>query len=166
MGVNFVKQYAQAGLMKQVPLVSAFTADGTTLPALKDTALGLISGAYWGPGLDNPLSRKFVADFEKKHSRIPSAYAAQGYDAALLLDSALRKTGGKVEDKKAFQAALKAADFKSIRGDFKFNTNGFPIQDFYAFEVTKDAAGRIDLTPRQKAFDDHRDAYYQSCPLK
>jgi branched-chain amino acid transport system substrate-binding protein len=166
MGVNFVKQYSQAGLMKQIPLISAFTADGTTLPALKDTAVGLISGAYWGPGLDNPLSRKFVADFEKKHGRIPSAYAAQGYDAALLLDSALKKTGGKVDDRKAFQAALRAADFKSIRGDFSFNTNGYPIQDFYAFEVTKDASGRIDLTPRQKAFEHHRDAYWQSCPLK
>ena len=86
-----------------------------------------------------------VEDFEKKYNRIPSQYAAQSYDAALLLDSAIAKVKGNVGDKKAFQAALKAADFKSVRGNFKFNTNGFPIQDQYIFEVTKDAKGRVSL---------------------
>ena len=129
LGVNFVRQYKQAGLMGKVPLLSTSTTDGSTLPAQKDDALGVISGTFWGPDFNNPVNRKFVDDFEKKYNRIPSQYAAQSYDAALLLDSAIGKVKGNVADKKAFMAALKAADFKSVRGNFKFNNNGFPIQD-------------------------------------
>lgn len=166
MGVNFIKQFRQAGLLGKQPLLSASTVDGTTLPALKDTALGVISGTFWGPDFDNPVSKKFVADFEKKYDRIPSQYAAQAYDSALLIDSALRKTGGKVDNKDAFRAALKAADFKSVRGDFKFGNNHFPIQAMYAFEVAKDDKGRVSLKTIAKPMPNHQDAYHAECPLK
>ena len=139
LGVNFVRQYQQAGLLGKIPLLSSSTADGSTLPAQKETALGVISGTFWGPDFNNPANKQFVEEFEKKYNRIPSQYAAQSYDAALLLDSAIAKVKGNVADKKAFGAALMAADFKSVRGDFKFNTNHFPIQDQHIFEVAKDA---------------------------
>ncbi len=166
MGVNFVKQYQQAGLLGKLPLLSTSTLDGTTLPAVKELALGAFTGTYWGPDFDNPQNKKFVADFEKKYGRIPSQYAAQSYDGALLLDSAIRKVGGNVSDKKAFQAALKAADFPSIRGPFKFNNNNFPIQHFYVFEVVKDSRGRVTLATRQRALTDHMDAFHTQCPMK
>lgn len=166
MGINFIKQYQQAGLLGKVPLVSGSTVDGANLPALKETALGVISGSQWGPDIDNPVNRKFVADFEKKFSRVPSQYAAQSYDSALLLDSAIRKVKGNVSDKKGFMAALKAADFKSARGPFKFNTNNFPIENFYIFEVAKNAKGRIDLVTRQLVLENHKDAYYTQCSMK
>jgi branched-chain amino acid transport system substrate-binding protein len=166
LGVNFVRQYKQAGLLGKVPLLSTSTTDGSTLPAQKDDALGVISGTFWGPDFNNPVNRKFVDDFEKKFNRIPSQYAAQSYDAALLLDSAIAKVKGNVGDKKAFMAALKAADFKSVRGDFKFNNNGFPIQDQHVFEVAKDAKGRVSLKTIATPLKAHRDAYYQQCPLK
>lgn len=166
MGVNFIKQFHQAGMLGKQPLLSASTVDGTTLPALKDTALGVISGTFWGPDFDNPVSKKFVADFEKKYNRIPSQYAAQAYDSALLIDSALRKTGGKADDKDAFRKALKAADFKSVRGNFKFGNNHFPIQDMYAFEVAKDDKGRVSLKTIAKPLPNHQDAYHTECPLK
>ena len=166
LGVNFVRQYKQAGLAGKVPLLSTSTADGSTLPAQKDDALGVISGTFWGPDFNNPVSLKFVEDFEKKFGRIPSQYAAQSYDAALLLDSAIAKVKGNVGDKKAFQAALKAADFKSVRGNFKFNNNGFPIQDMYVFEVAKDAKGRVSLKTLGAPLKDHKDAYYTQCTLK
>ena len=165
LGVNFVRQYKQAGLMGKVPLLSTSTTDGSTLPAQKDDALGVISGTFWGPDFQNPASQKFVDDFEKKYGRIPSQYAAQSYDAALLLDSAIAKVKGNVGDKKAFQAALKAADFKSVRGNFKFNNNGFPIQDQYVFEVAKDAKGRVSLKTIGSPLKDHKDAYYTQCKL-
>jgi branched-chain amino acid transport system substrate-binding protein len=165
LGVNFVRQYKQAGLMGKVPLLSTSTTDGSTLPAQKDDALGVISGTFWGPDFNNPANRKFVDDFEKKYGRIPSQYAAQSYDAALLLDSAIAKVKGNVADKKAFQAALKAADFKSVRGNFKFNTNGFPIQDQHIFEVAKDAKGRVSLKTIGTPLKDHKDAYYTQCKL-
>jgi len=165
LGVSFVRQYKQAGLAGKVPLLSTSTTDGSTLPAQKDDALGVISGTFWGPDFNNPASRKFVDDFEKKYNRIPSQYAAQSYDAALLLDSAIAKVKGNVADKKAFQAALKAADFKSVRGNFKFNTNGFPIQDQYVFEVAKDAKGRVSLKTIGSPLKDHKDAYHTQCKL-
>jgi len=165
LGVNFVRQYKQAGLLGKIPLLSTSTTDGSTLPAQKDDALGVISGTFWGPDFNNPASQKFVDDFEKKYNRIPSQYAAQSYDAALLLDSAIAKVKGNVGDKKAFQAALKAADFKSVRGNFKFNNNGFPIQDQYVFEVAKDAKGRVSLKTIGSPLKDHKDAYYTQCKL-
>ena len=166
LGVNFVRQYKQAGLAGKVPLLSASTADGSTLPAQKEDALGVISGTFWGPDFNNPVNVKFVEDFEKKFNRIPSQYAAQSYDAALLLDSAIAKVKGNVADKKAFQAALKAADFKSVRGNFKFNNNNFPIQDMYVFEVAKDAKGRVNLKTIGAPLKDHKDAYFAQCQLK
>ena len=166
LGVNFVRQYKQAGLLGKTPLLSASTTDGSTLPAQKDDALGVISGTFWGPDFNNPVNRKFVDDFEKKHNRIPSQYAAQSYDAALLLDSAIGKVKGNVTDKKAFMAALKAADFKSLRGDFKFNNNNFPIQDMHVFEVAKDAKGRVNLKTIATPLKNHQDAYHTQCALK
>ena len=165
LGINFVRQYKQMGLLGKIPLMSSSTTDGSTLPALKDDALGVISGTFWGPDFNNPVNKKFVEDFEKKFGRIPSQYAAQSYDAALLLDSAIAKVKGNVGDKKAFQAALKAADFKSLRGNFKFNNNGFPIQDMHVFEVAKDAKGRVSLKTIATPLKDHKDAYYTQCKL-
>jgi branched-chain amino acid transport system substrate-binding protein len=166
LGVNFVRQYKQAGLAGKIPLLSTSTTDGSTLPAQKEDALGVISGTFWGPDFNNPVSKKFVEDFEKKFNRIPSQYAAQSYDAALLLDSAIAKVKGNVADKKAFMAALKAADFKSLRGDFKFNNNNFPIQDMYVFEVAKDAKGRVNLKTVSAPLKDHQDAYHTQCKSK
>jgi len=166
LGVNFVRQYKQVGLMGKVPLLSTSTTDGSTLPAQKDDALGVISGTFWGPDFNNPANKKFVEDYEKKYNRIPSQYAAQSYDAALLLDSAIGKVKGNVADKPAFMAALKAADFKSVRGNFRFNNNNFPIQDEYVFEVAKDAKGRVSLKTLGAPLKDHKDAYYTQCPLK
>jgi branched-chain amino acid transport system substrate-binding protein len=166
MGVNFIKQMRQAGLLGQIPVLSASTTDGSTLPALKETALGVISGTFWGPDFNNPASKKFVADFEKKYSRIPSQYAAQAYDSALLIDSALKKTGGKAADKAALTNALRAADFKSVRGNFRFNKNGFPIQDMHVFEVAKDSADRVSLKTVSTPLKNLSDPYVTDCPLK
>ncbi len=128
--------------------------------------MGMIVTASWNDDIDNDQNKKFVADFKKKYNYAPSFYTAQAYDAAMLLDSAVRKVGGKIEDKAAFLAALKAADFKSVRGNFKFNTNHFPIQDFYLGEVVKGADGKPTIKLGERVLKDHRDAYAPNCPLK
>jgi branched-chain amino acid transport system substrate-binding protein len=166
MGINFVKQFAQAGLKSKITLLTSSTTDGIGLPAMGDASLGVLSGTFWGPDFKNPTNEKFVKDFEAKYKRIPSQYAAQAYDSALLLDSAIRKVGGKVEDKKAFQTALKAADFKSVRGDFKFNSNNFPIQDLHIFESVKDAQGRYTLKTVSTPLKADKDAYFDKCSMK
>ena len=165
-GVNFVRQYQLAGLMKTIPLLSTGTLDGTGIPALKETALGALSGHVWGPDVDNPVSRQFVEAFEARYKRIPSNIAAQGYDGALLLDSAIAKVKGDVSNKPAFAAALKAADFKSVRGNFRFNNNNFPVQDMRMFEVANDAKGRVSLKTIAIPLKNHEDAYHAECALK
>ncbi|MES2263667.1 MAG: ABC transporter substrate-binding protein [Pseudomonadota bacterium] len=165
LGVAFTKQYAQAGLMKSTPLLSAFVADAVSLPSLGPGAQGMISGGFWSPDFNNAANKKFVAEFEQKYSRIPSNYAAQSYDAALLLDAAIAKVGGQLSNKPAFMAALKNADFQSVRGAFKFNNNNFPVQDMHVLEVAKDAKGRMSLKTIATPFKNHQDAYHDKCAM-
>jgi branched-chain amino acid transport system substrate-binding protein len=165
LGVNFVKQYAQAGL-KRIPLLNTATTEGINLPAQGEAATGAVNGSIWGPDFQNPANKKFVADFEAKYKRIPSQYAAQSYDAALLLDSALAKVKGNISDKKAFQATLKAADFRSVRGNFKFGNNNFPIQDLHMLEAHKDGKGRMNLKTIATPLKDSQDLYAKNCPMK
>lgn len=168
MGINFIKQYNQFGLMNKIPLLTVSTVDRSTLPALGKAALGAIAGTFWGPDFDNPVSQNFVSAFKKKYGRLPSQYAAQAYDSALLIASALKKTGGDT-DGKAFRKALRAADYKSLRGDYKFNVNGFPIQDFYAFKVVKNGKGGIPgndgvyLKTIAKPLKNNEDSYASKC---
>lgn len=167
MGVNFIKQMSQAGLMGKLAVYSSFTVDGTTLPTLKEAATGTIATAMWDAVLDNPENKKFVAAFEAKYKRSPSMYAAAGFDAAQLLDVAIRKVNGVTTDKKEFAAAVKASakDFKSVRGQFSFNHNNMPIQNYYAFQIVKDGSKAIAKqigTPLAS----HPDAFHDKCPLK
>ena len=166
LGIQFVQQYVQAGLSTQIPLYTSYTIDNLTLPAIGDAAIGMTLTASWNDDIDNAQNKKFVADFKKKYNYAPSFYSAQAYDAAMLLDSAVRKVGGKIEDKAAFLAALKAADFKSVRGNFKFNTNHFPIQDFYVGQVIKGDDGKPTIRLGERVLKDHHDAYAANCPLK
>ena len=167
MGINFVKQYAQAGLMSQIPLYTGpGTVDQTTLPAIGDAALGMYTGAMWSEFLDNPASKKFYADFEAAYHRIPSQYAAQAYDTARVIQAAVDSIGGKIEDKAAFQKALENVKFDSVRGNFKFNKNHFPIQDYYLVQVEKDSKGRLVSALKQKIMSDLADAYAGECNMK
>lgn len=166
LGINFIKQFNQAGLLGKIPLLSASTTDGIGLPAMGDAALGVISGTFWGPDTAGEANARFVTEFEKKFNRIPSQYAAQSYEAAQLLDSAIAKVGGKVDDHEAFRKALKAADFDSIRGKkFQFNNNQFPIQDMHVFQVVKDGKGRHNLKTIATPMTDAMDVYHDKCPL-
>lgn len=166
LGINFVRQYNQAGLMKTTPLLTQGAVDGSTLPALKDAALGAYNGAPWGPDIDNPANKKFVDEFERKYGRIPTLFAAQSYDAAQLIDSALTKTKGKVDDKDALRVALKAADFASVRGKFRFGNNQFPVQDYFIQQVAMDAKGRVSLKTVATPLKDFTDDYASKCPMK
>jgi len=166
LGVQFVRQWRQSGLAGKIPLLSSATVDAMNLNALQEAAVGIVHGSPWGPDFDNASSKRFLADFEKRYGRIPSEYGAMSYESALLLDSAIGKVKGRVSDKKAFQAALKAADFRSIRAKFKFNHNQLPIQDFYVFGIGKDAKGRYVHKTMAKVLTDHQDAYHSQCQMK
>lgn len=163
MGVSLVKQFKQAGLADQIPFLSAFTVDESTLPAQQDAAVGMFGGANWAPNLDNPQSKKFVAEYEAAYNSVPATYAFQAYDAAMLIDSAVTAVKGDLTNKDAVASALKKADFTSLRGGFKFNTNGYPIQDFYLTKVAKRADGKFQTEIVQKVFENYGDRYAKDC---
>src|SRR5712672_3378472 len=163
MGVSLVKQYRQAGLADQIPVLSAFTVDESTLPAQQDAAIGMFGGANWAPNLDNPQNKKFVAAYEAAYNGVPGTYAMQAYDAALLIDSAVKAVKGDLTNKHAVAAALKAATFTSLRGSFRFNTNGYPIQDFYLTKVAKRPDGKFQTEIVEKVFENYGDRYAKDC---
>lgn len=166
MGINFIKQFVAAGLSKEMRLItSGFAADEDVIPAVGEPLLGTFNSSHWAHDLDNAANRKFVADFEKEYKRIPSLYAAQGYDAALLMDAAVRDTKGKLSDKEVVRKALEAAKFASVRGKFKFNSNHYPVQDYFLRVVRKDAQGRITNKLMGTIFTDHADAYVGECKM-
>jgi branched-chain amino acid transport system substrate-binding protein len=166
MGVNFVKQFRQAGLADKITFLSAFTVDESTLPAQQDAALGFFGGANWAPDLDNPQNKAFVAAYEKELGAVPATYAFQAYDAALLIDSAVREVQGNVGNKDALRAAMMKADFQSLRGAFKFNTNHYPIQDFYLVKVAKRADGKFETEIVKKVFENYADPHAKDCAMK
>src|SRR5262249_40941941 len=151
-------------LAGKIPFLSTFTVDETTLPATQDAALGLLSGAHWAPNLDNPANKTFVAAFEATYKYVPSAFARQGYDAALLIDAAVKEAGGNIANRRAFRDAMKIAKFSSTRGGFKFNNNGFPIQSFYVVKAVKRPDAKFATEIVAKVFDDYGDAYAKDCP--
>jgi branched-chain amino acid transport system substrate-binding protein len=166
-GVAFVKQYAQAGLQHQIPFYSEDpVANPLTFPAQGDAALGIIMGTNWTADLDNAANKKFVASFITKYGRLPATFAALQYDAIKLIDAAVKDVGGKIEDKDAVRAALRKADFQSVRGPFKFNNNHYPIQNLYLMEVKKDAKGGLIAARKDTAAQDWQDPYHQECPMK
>jgi branched-chain amino acid transport system substrate-binding protein len=165
LGINFVRQYSQAGLKDRFPLYTSYTIDNTTLRGIGDDAIGLIRTSFWDEDSNNPVNKRFVADFEKRFGRTPADYAGQAYDTLMLLDGAIREIKGRIEDKPAFLAALKKANFKSMRGNFRFNNNNFPIQDYFVGRVVKEG-GRLRIRTDETVLKDHGDAYASQCPLR
>jgi len=167
MGINFIKQYEQAGLKGAVPLFGpGFSFDQDILAAVGESALGVKNSAQWSPDLDNAANKKFVADFKAKYGRIPSMYAAQGYDTALLIDTAVKAVGGNLKDKDKLRAALASAKLQSLRGEVAFNTNHYPIHNIYLREVVKGADGAVTNKTVATVFTNHADAYVKDCPMK
>ncbi len=163
-GINFLKQFSESGLRQDVKLYTDFGGlDETMITAVGDAALGAQTASFWTAGLKNPVNVRFVADFEKKFNRLPSFYAAAGFDTALLLDTAIKAVGGKVDDRRSFRKAIADAQFDAARGRFRFNTNHIPLSDFYLTTVSKDDKGRYVLAPGQKILSDHKDAYAEQC---
>ena len=166
MGINFIKQFVGAGLSKDITLFGpGFSGDEDVIKAVGDPMLGMFNTSQWGHDMDNAANKKFVAEFEKAYGRLPTLYAAQGFDAARLIEAAVRDSKGKLDDKAAVRKALEAAKFDSVRGAFKFNSNHFPIQDYYLRVITKDAKGRVTNRTLGTVFKAHSDAYAASCKM-
>ena len=166
MGIGFLRNYAQSGLRGQIPLYSVYTVDEITIPAVKEAAVGQWETRFWSPDLKNEANEKYVADYRKKYGKMPVFYGAQSYDGIMLIDSAVRAVKGDLSNKKGMVAAMRKADYKSVRGPYKYNVNHFPIQNFYLLRAVQGAGGEIEMQIQKTVFENHRDAYYKDCPMK
>jgi branched-chain amino acid transport system substrate-binding protein len=165
MGINFIRQWDQAGLHGKIPLYSSFTVDQTTLKALGNNAVGLWSSGFWSSELDNAANRKYISDFRKKYGYTPSFYGAQSYDGIMLIDGAIRAVKGNLADKEGLIKAMESVPYKSVRGHYTYNVNHFPIENFYLLRAEKGPDGLV-MKVEGTIFKDHKDAYYQECKMK
>jgi len=163
MGINFLKQYAQAGLNTTIPLLGPAATDERLLKAVGSAALGVINSSQWSADFDNPANKQFVQAFQNAYGRTPTLFASQGYDTARLIGSALRAVDGNMSDPDAFRSALEKADFDSVRGSFRFGPNHFPIQEFYVRKVVEKENGQYGNQLLGKVFSDHQDPYAAEC---
>jgi branched-chain amino acid transport system substrate-binding protein len=165
-GIQFVTQYAQSGLKGQIPLYTVFTIDALSLPRLKDLALGIPGVQQWVADLPNDTNKKFVADYHARYHGYPAFYGAQTYDAVALLDSAVTAVNGDLTNKEGMRKALEAANFKSVRGGFRFGNNHIPISNFYLQEAAKDANGEYVLHTVSLIVADDQDKFHDRCSMK
>ncbi len=167
MGINFIKQFVGAGLGKDIQLVlPGFSADQDIITPVGAPMAGLFNTAHWSPDFTNAANQKFMTEFQKEYNRVPSVFASQGYDAALLINAAVRDVKGKIEDQEAVRKALRAAKFDSVRGAFKFNTNQYPIQNYYVRTVGSDGkGGLINKSIGEPILKNHGDAYVGQCSM-
>ncbi|WBV43313.1 ABC transporter substrate-binding protein [Pseudoroseomonas cervicalis] len=166
LGIAFLKQYVQAGLLANIPMVLAEPSmDATTLTAVGEAALGIHVTAHWNTDFDNAANKRFVSAFMAKHNRTPTYYAQHGYDTALAIGAALAGTGGKVDDTEAFRRAMMPAKFESPRGKFAFGPNQHPVQDWFLVRVERGADGKPALVTKERVLENHGDAYASQCRL-
>lgn len=166
MGVGFIKQLVSAGLNQQLAIYTpGFSADQDTIKAVGDPMRGMMNAAQWSPDLDNEANKRFVQLFKKKYGRLPSMYAAQGYDAAQLISSAIKNIDGNYKDTEKLREEIKKADFESVRGNFRFNNNNYPIQDYYMREVYVNDEGVLTNKIVEKVFSDYKDPFAVDCKL-
>jgi branched-chain amino acid transport system substrate-binding protein len=169
MGIQFLKQYSEAGLRGQFPVYSVFTVDELSLPAVKHAALGQYETRIWSPDMKNPANEKFVSGYQKKYGgKLPSFYGAQSYDGIMLIDSAVRGVKGNLADKKGMIAVMRKVNFNSVRGKFTFNTNHFPIENFYLLKAVAGPTAGSDpvMEIQQTVFTNHKDSYAKDCKMK
>jgi branched-chain amino acid transport system substrate-binding protein len=165
-GVQFLNQYAQAGLKGTIPLYTAFTIDSLSLPRQGDLALGVPGAQEWVNDLPNDANKKFVADFKTKHKAYPSFYGAQSYDAANLINSAVVAVKGDLSKKDEMRKEMQKANYASVRGPYKYGNNQFPIQNFYLQDVVKDPDGVLTLKTVATIVKDSQDRFHTKCPMK
>ena len=165
-GVQFLNQYAQAGLRGQIPLYTAFTIDSLSLPLQKELALGVPGAQHWVNDLPNAANKRFVSDFRGKHKTYPTFYGAQSYDAANFINSAVVAVKGNLDNKDEMRNEMRKANYASVRGPYRYGNNHFPIQNFYLQDVVKDADGNLTLKTVATIVKDSQDQYHQKCPMK
>lgn len=133
--IQFVKDYAAAGLRERFPLYgSGFLTDGV-LAAQGEAAEGLQTALHYADGLDTPRDNAFREAFQARAGAEVDVYAVQGYDAAQMLAIGLEAVGGDISQEEALHAAIAGATIDSPRGPFTLSKSHNPVQDIYLREA-------------------------------
>jgi branched-chain amino acid transport system substrate-binding protein len=164
-GIQFITQYVQSGLKGQIPLYQNYIIDELSLLRLKDLAVGILGSSNWVGDLPNEANKKFVADYHEKYKKWPSNYAAQTYDAVSLLNSAVMAVKGDLSKKDEMRKEMQKADFKSVRGNFKFGNNHIPIQNYYLTNTVKEGDEFL-LKTVSTIVENDQDRFHDKCPMK
>jgi branched-chain amino acid transport system substrate-binding protein len=142
-GFRFLRQFIEYGLKDKMAVIGGMTAlDESVLRNMGDEALGILTTSWYSAELDNPLNKVFAPTFRKQFKYDPGFYAAATYVGGAVLEAALKATGGKVEDKKAFMTAIRASQADTVRGLVKFDEFGNVIGNVYIRKVTR-SDGRL-----------------------
>ncbi len=163
MGIAFMKQWGASGLAKDIKLYSVATIGYETLPAIGDAAIGSQIATNWTDDIPNPVNERFVKEYVAKFERMPSNFAAQAYDAPGLIAAGVKAVGGKLDDIPALARAMRTRPLQSVRGNLKYEFNGFPIQPFYKAVATKDAGGKLVLKSAG-VISERSNTVRQECP--
>ena len=129
--LKFMKQYRDAGL--KLPVLGGGTAaDDALLKSYGDEAVGMISCSFYTADLDTPSNKRLVDGMVKDYGNIPGLYAAGLYINGIVAEGALEKTGGKTDDREAFNKALRSVSLTDTpRGPLSFDHLGNVVGSFY-----------------------------------
>jgi branched-chain amino acid transport system substrate-binding protein len=165
-GPKFFGQFNQAGLNKTIPLYHVFSVDMGNLPIFQKNGLNVLNTfqtAQWSPDFKSAQNIKFVKDFKKKYKMMPNTFASQAYETIMLIKSGVDAVKGDVKKMDKMRAALEKADFKALRGTFKYGKEHFPIQDFVSREVVAGADGKWTIISGKKVLTNSRAYNYKEC---
>lgn len=123
--VPIVQQAREVGFTQ--PIIGG---NGFNTPTIykdgKEAAEGIIVGSAWFLGSTNPKSQAFVAAFKKKFNTDPDQFAAQAYDGAYLMATAIKNAGA--ANSKAIRDALaQIKNYEGVLGTFSFDANRDPV---------------------------------------
>jgi branched-chain amino acid transport system substrate-binding protein len=136
---RFLKQYSEYGLKQKIPLIAGMnTVDESLLDKMGDEAVGIVSAGWYSAAIDTGDNARYVSGFRTAYDSTPGFYATGGYSAGLVLEQALKATGGKPTSGKELAAALHAVKITSSpRGPLTLDSYGNPIVTVYIRKVTR-----------------------------
>jgi branched-chain amino acid transport system substrate-binding protein len=163
MGISFLKQWQSAGLGKTIKLYTLYVIDYATLPAIGDAAIGTVMTSHWNPDFDHPRNKDFIKAYIAKFNHHPSLFAVGGYDGIRAIAAAAKALGAKVEEPGAIARQIRKSGLASVRGDLKYNVNGFPIQPYWKIEIVAGPDGKPVKKGREMVFE-RKDSFWEKCP--
>jgi branched-chain amino acid transport system substrate-binding protein len=157
--------FGAAGLFHRTPIIVAQT-DPDLIEVLGAPFSGTIVSVRWASSTESERSRAFVEAYKKRYRRLPSVFAMQGYDAALMLGEAFRVAARTKLTVKTVAHALATQSVEAVEGRIQLGANGFPASDWHAWEIFNNAAGDPYLVAREPTLHEYVDSHSERCAAR